>query len=122
MLVPYKKDYEKMAMGLLSYLPDFKNLQNLQEEMKLYSKDEALQLFLYKNADQNIVGLGGTEKGDGCLVLRYVSLAPGFRDDENLSNLMQELRQEAGKDKLMTVPEYTYLLRYLKDDRTKHDD
>lgn len=111
-----------MAMGLLSYLPDFKNLQNLQEEMKLYSKDEALQLFLYKNADQNIVGLVGTEKGDGRLVLRYVSLAPGFRDDENLSNLMQELRQEAGKDKLMTVPEYTYLLRYLKDDRTKHDD
>ncbi|KAA8803750.1 reductase, partial [Lactobacillus crispatus] len=24
MLIQYKKDYEKIAMGLLSYLPDFK--------------------------------------------------------------------------------------------------
>ena len=83
MLVPYKKDYEKVAMGLLSYLPDFKNLQNLKEEMQLYAEDPANQLYLYRDEDQNIVGLAGCETGAGCLVLRYLSLAPGFRDDEH---------------------------------------
>ena len=37
MLVKYRKDYEKIAMGLLSYLPDLRNLKNLQEEMSLYA-------------------------------------------------------------------------------------
>ncbi len=59
MLVPYKKDYEKVAMGLLSYLPDFKNLQNLKEEMQLYAEEPAHQLYLYWDEDQNIVGLAG---------------------------------------------------------------
>ncbi|GHV99899.1 reductase [Lactobacillus nasalidis] len=116
MLVPYKKDYEKVAMGLLSYLPDFKNLQNLQEEMQLYAADPAHRLYLYRDQEQNIVGLVGCEIGSGCQVLRYLSLAPGFRDDEHFTRLMQELKQESGKLKLLTVPEYTYLLKYLKND------
>ena len=37
MISKYKKDYEKTVMGYLSYLPDFKNIKNLQEEMKLYT-------------------------------------------------------------------------------------
>lgn len=110
MLVPYKKDYEKVAMGLLSYLPDFKNLRNLKEEMQLYAEDPANQLYLYRDEDQNIVGLAG------CLVLRYLSLAPGFRDDEHFSEIMRELAQEAGKQKVMRVPEYTYLMKYLNND------
>ena len=39
MISKYKKDYEKTVMGYLSYLPDFKNIKNLQEEMKLYTSD-----------------------------------------------------------------------------------
>ena len=39
MLIQYKKDFEKTAMGLLSYLPDFKNIDNLTEEIKLNEKD-----------------------------------------------------------------------------------
>ena len=41
MLAEYKKDNEKTAMGLLSYLPDFKNLQNLQEEIQLNRDSDA---------------------------------------------------------------------------------
>lgn len=116
MLIPYKKDYEKTAMGLLSYLPDFKNLQNLQDEIRLYSVDDSHKLYLYRNSDRNIVGVAGVQLGRGCQVLRYLSLAPGFRDDEHQSAIMHELVQEDPKRKLMTVPEYTYLLKYLSDD------
>ncbi len=35
MLIQYKKDYEKIAMGLLSYLPDFKNIENLKRLIRM---------------------------------------------------------------------------------------
>lgn len=45
MLIQYKKDYEKTAMGLLSYLPDFKNIENLKEEISLNQEDNDFVLF-----------------------------------------------------------------------------
>ncbi len=36
-------------MGYLSYLPDFKNIKNLQEEMKLYTSDSnQFEVLIYK--------------------------------------------------------------------------
>ncbi len=49
MISKYKKDYEKTVMGYLSYLPDFKNIKNLQEEMKLYTSDPINSRFLSIN-------------------------------------------------------------------------
>ena len=49
MISKYKKDYEKTVMGYLSYLPDFKNIKNLQEEMKLYTSDSnQFEVLIYK--------------------------------------------------------------------------
>ncbi|MBF5067127.1 N-acetyltransferase, partial [Salmonella enterica subsp. enterica serovar Istanbul] len=46
MLVKYRKDYEKVAMGLLSFIPDFKDLIHLQTEMQWYQSTEDHQLLL----------------------------------------------------------------------------
>ena len=55
MLIQYKKDYEKTAMGLLSYLPDFKNIENLKEEVGLNQEDNDFLLYLYRNKQNNML-------------------------------------------------------------------
>lgn len=80
MLIEYKKDNEKVAMGLLSYLPDFKNLENLKEEIKLNRNSDEFKLYLYKNEDNNIIGVIGTQINRSFIIVRYLSLAPGFRE------------------------------------------
>ena len=73
MLIQYKKDYEKTAMGLLSYLPDFKNIKNLNEEISLNQEDNDFMLYLYRNEQNNIVGVLGTQISDQFVVIRYLS-------------------------------------------------
>ncbi|KLD60273.1 RibT protein, partial [Lactiplantibacillus plantarum] len=51
MLVKYRKDYEKVAMGLLSFIPDFKDLIHLQTEMQWYQSTEDHQLLLWRQGD-----------------------------------------------------------------------
>ncbi len=48
MLIRYKKTFEKIAMGLLSFMPSEKDLKKLQRTMKQYETEEDWQLFLWK--------------------------------------------------------------------------
>lgn len=48
MLIRYKKTFEKIAMGLLSFMPSEKDLKKLQQTMKEYETEEHLQLFFGK--------------------------------------------------------------------------
>lgn len=60
MISKYKKDYEKTVMGYLSYLSDFKNIKNLQEEMKLYTSDSnQFEVLIYqqKGNARGIIGI-----------------------------------------------------------------
>ena len=60
MLIECKNDKEKVAMGLLSYLPDFKNLANLKDEIHLNKNSNEFHLYLYRAQDPNFVGVIGT--------------------------------------------------------------
>lgn len=113
MLIPYKKDYEKIAMGLLSYLPDYKNLINLQAEMSLIQKDNEFHLYLYRDNKNNVMGIIGTQETDKFVVIRYISLAPGYRDEMVAKEMVIELKQTHLDKQLSALPEYTYLLKML---------
>ncbi|GAA3629767.1 reductase [Lactobacillus hamsteri] len=119
MLVQYKKDYEKTAMGLLSFLPDFKNLDNLRDEMKLNQEDNDFQLYLYRNDSSNIVGVLGTQNDDNFIIIRYLSLAPGFREEKYLLDILKNLSEDYPNKKIAAVPEYTYLIKLLKKNNDK---
>ncbi len=41
MLYKYKSDYEKIAMGLLSFIPDLKEIANLKTEIEWYEADSS---------------------------------------------------------------------------------
>ena len=62
MLLRYKKTYEKIAMGLLSYMPSEKNVKKLQETIHTYETDANWQLYLLKK-DEDFIGIIGIEMG-----------------------------------------------------------
>lgn len=114
MILQYKKDFEKTAMGLLSYLPDFKSLENLQDEMKLNQANNEFQLYLYRNNEGNIIGVMGVQETESFLVIRYISLAPGFRKTEIEKKFIKDLIDNNPDKKISALPEFSYLLKDIK--------
>ena len=78
MLIRYKKSFEKIAMGLLSFMPDEKDIKKLQQSMKSYETDESKQLFLWKE-DEDLIGLIGVEVHGNTVMLVDVSVNPSHR-------------------------------------------
>jgi riboflavin biosynthesis RibT protein len=79
MLIRYKKTFEKIAMGLLSFMPTEKDLKKLQLTIKEYETEENLQLFLWKEED--IIGLIGVQMNDNdsSLMIQHISVNPSHR-------------------------------------------
>ncbi len=80
MLVRYKKSYEKIAMGLLSYMPGEHSVKVLQETIHDYENKEDLQLYLWKKGE-DIIGLLGIEVGEDIYTLNDLSVNPSFRGE-----------------------------------------
>ncbi|MBE1554074.1 GNAT family N-acetyltransferase [Sporosarcina limicola] len=80
MLLRYKKTYEKIAMGLLSYMPVDKSVKKLQEMIYHYETDDQWQLFLLKE-DDDFIGLVGVIVGDTTYTLQHISVNPSFRGE-----------------------------------------
>jgi riboflavin biosynthesis RibT protein len=78
MLVRYKKANEKIAMGLLSYMPGDKSAKKLQEVIQQYDTDDNWQLYLMKKED-DFIGLVGIELGNDDYTLQHLSVNPSFR-------------------------------------------
>lgn len=105
-------------MGYLSYLDDFKNLENLKEEMQLYTTsdkgNEQFEVLLFSGKHQDIRGIIGLQLVPSCIVIRYLSLDPSYRNEETRRTIMKELRQYYPKQEITTLPDYTYLLPFLR--------
>lgn len=79
MLIRYKKTFEKIAMGLMSFMPTEKDLKKLQQTMKEYETEENRQLFLWKEED--IIGLIGAQyhRDTNALEILHISVNPSHR-------------------------------------------
>ncbi|ETY74246.1 hypothetical protein [Lactiplantibacillus fabifermentans] len=91
MLVKYRKDYEKVAMGLLSLLPDFKDIAHLQMEMQWYQSTGNHQLYLWRQADGDFSGVIGIEVGPDFVLVHHNSLSPEERNSANQGQMLDEL-------------------------------
>lgn len=79
MLIRYKKTFEKIAMGLLSFMPNEKDLKRLLQTIKQYETEEKWQLFLWK-VDEDIIGLlGGVWVDDQTFQIQHISVNPSHR-------------------------------------------
>jgi riboflavin biosynthesis RibT protein len=101
MLIRYKKTFEKIAMGLMSFMPTEKDLKKLQQTMKEYETEENHRLFLWKEED--IIGLIGAiyHQDTNTLEIQHVSVNPSHRF-QGVGKRMVKALKEMYPDKNIT--------------------
>jgi riboflavin biosynthesis RibT protein len=101
MLIRYKKTFEKIAMGLLSFMPSEKDLKKLQSTMKEYETDENWQLFLWKEED--IIGLIGVHFHDNkqTLEIQHISVNPSHRSQGVGKKMVKALKEMYSDKKIV---------------------
>lgn len=97
MLIRYKRDFEKIAMGLLSFMPKEKDLKKLQATMKEYEKNPDWQLFLWKESEDFVGIIGISFQKNGSALLQHVSVNPSHRDSGIGRKMIEELKKKLGE-------------------------
>ncbi len=92
MLIRYKKAFEKIAMGLLSFMPNEKDLKKLQQTMKQYEEGENWQLYLWK-AEDDIIGLIGAVIEDDTIEIQHICVTPSHRHEGIGKSMVKALKQ-----------------------------
>ncbi|MBM7543809.1 riboflavin biosynthesis RibT protein [Weissella beninensis] len=93
MLVKYRDDFKKNAMGLLSYVPGLRDVNRLDNEFSWYAISSTRELLLWRDNNGHFIALVGVEHTYGVLVLRYVSIMPEFRNGPLLFEVLDALNQ-----------------------------
>ena len=93
MLIRYKKMFNKIAMGLLSFMPNEKDLQKLQMTMKQYETEQDHQLFFWKE-EEGIIGLIGVLFLDNHLIkIQHISVNPSHRGNGVGKRMVKALKE-----------------------------
>src|SRR5690625_3840165 len=80
MLVRYKNDHEKVAMGLLSIMPKEKDVKHVKETIQTYNTNPNCHLYLWREDEKNIgaIGLGVDDNVE--MVVQDISVDPSSRN------------------------------------------
>lgn len=100
MLYRYKKSLEKIAMGLLSFMPEEKDLKVLQQTIRTYDCEDVWQLYLWKH-EEDYIGLIGIEKKDDQWIVRHITVDPSHRGEGIGRQMLETLSKEANGAKLI---------------------
>lgn len=92
MLIRYKKSYEKIAMGLLSFMPSEKDIKKLVETIHCYEKNDNWTLYLRKRDDE-YVGVVGVVFEDAVAIIQHISVIPSYRGEGIAKQMLQELKE-----------------------------
>ncbi|GGN56596.1 MULTISPECIES: GNAT family N-acetyltransferase [Oceanobacillus] len=95
MLIRYKKNMEKIAMGLLSFMPDEKrDVKKLQQHIKEYETNPDWHLYLWKNEEDDILGTVGVRIEDEVnAIIQDLSVNPSHRNLGLGKTLIQEIKE-----------------------------
>lgn len=101
MLVKYRKDYKKIAMGLLSFLPELRDYDQLSRAINL-SLDNGYQIYLWKDTDDNhFIGIIIIEVGEQYVLVRQLSFTPTDRSGRNVYALLTAIHEQYQDRRLM---------------------
>jgi riboflavin biosynthesis RibT protein len=92
MLLRYKKSFEKIAMGLLSFMPKERELKKLQQTMHIYDENPDWQLYLWKKGE-DFVGLLGVEVSEHYFTIHHISVNPSHRGEGIGHAMIEKIRQ-----------------------------
>jgi riboflavin biosynthesis RibT protein len=90
MLVPYKTMNQKIAMGLLSFMPKEKEVKKLQKTIERYENDPNWKLYLWKEDD--FVGVIGVTVINGEAYLQHLCVNPSYRQEGIGKAMLKELQ------------------------------
>ncbi|MEC5422349.1 GNAT family N-acetyltransferase [Virgibacillus sp. C22-A2] len=79
MLIRYKKNLEKIAMGLLSFMPEEKDVKKLLQTIKEYETNPNWHLFLWKE-DDVLGAIGLRIDNEINAVIQHISVNPSHRN------------------------------------------
>ncbi|MCT8138813.1 GNAT family N-acetyltransferase [Anaerobacillus sp. CMMVII] len=114
MLIKYKTCYEKIAMGLLAFMPEEKNVKKLQLTIKKYEEDPRWHLFLWRD-QEDMVGLVGVSMlEDETVQLNHLSVSPSFREEGLGKKIISAIKDHYVKKKV--VPSVQTALFFVKCD------
>lgn len=106
MLIRYKKSFEKIAMGLLSFMPNEKDLKHLQQTIKSYEIEKDQQLFLWKEEEDIIGAIGVFLKDEETVEVHHVSVNPSHRQ-QGIGKKMVRALQDMYKNRSVIADEFT---------------
>jgi riboflavin biosynthesis RibT protein len=85
--------FDKIAMGLLSFMPNQKDLQKLQMTMEQYKTEQESQLYLWKE-EEGIIGLIGILFVDQDLIqIKHISVSPSHRGNGVGKKMVKALKE-----------------------------
>lgn len=94
MLIRYKKSFEKIAMGLLSFMPEEKDVKKLIHTIKEYEENEDWQLYLWKENDDLLGAVGvGIDQENHSVVIQHITVNPSYRQQGIGHKMVNEIRQ-----------------------------
>ena len=101
MLVQYRQDYQKIALGLLSLLPDLRTTNRFMAELAWAQKNQ-WPVYLWKDMeDGHFIGIVIIEVGDYYVLLRRLSFTPTERSGHNVFALLNALHDQYPKKRLL---------------------
>lgn len=80
MLIRYKKNWEKIAMGLLSFMPYQKDVKKLQHTINEYETNENWHLYLWRQDDDVLGAIGLKIKDNMSAIIQHISVNPSHRN------------------------------------------
>ncbi|WP_461239543.1 reductase [Paucilactobacillus sp. N302-9] len=101
MLIKYRDDYEKITMGLLSFVPELKNIKRLKAEMNWYTSGEDRALYLWRSEDEHFTGVVCIETGEHYILVQRLSFTPAERTGRNIFALLSAISNLAPTKKMM---------------------
>lgn len=90
MLVRYKKALEKIAMGLLSFMPQEKDIKRLMETVQQYEQQDNCMLYLWKRGEE-YVGIVGVLVEETVATIQHITVIPSHRGEGIALKMLQEL-------------------------------
>src|SRR5690606_33052433 len=90
MLIRYKKPLEKIAMGLLSLMPQEKDVKRLMETIQAYDQEDDWYLYLCKKDEEYIGIVRILDEGDTATI-QHITVVPSYRGEGVAIAMLKEL-------------------------------
>lgn len=101
MLVEYRKDYEKIAVGLLSFINELHDYNRARNELK-WALTFHRPVFLWKDSEENhLIGIIIVEVDSAAVLVRRISFTPSERTGKKIFSCLSAIFNRYHNKRLM---------------------